>query len=573
MYEDTYKLWLENVDEASKTELKALSQNEIKERFTAPLAFGTAGMRGIIGAGLSMMNNYTVGRATKGLAEYILSLGEAFCKRGVLISYDTRNKSFDFALQSARVLAAYGIKTYLFEDVRPVPVCSFAIRHYNCIAGVMITASHNPKEYNGYKVYGEDGAQMSPEATAEVVKFIDAINNPFDISLADVSTQDIKGKDNVNLNDFITVVGDSLDKQYFTAIEKLGLSADEVKKACNDIKIVYTPIHGSGYMPVTTILNKMNIPFSVVEEQKNPDINFSTVKVPNPEQPEALSLGIKLANSLGSDIVIGTDPDCDRMGAAIRDDKGEFMLLNGNQIGAMLMDYILMRNVEKGTLPKNAAVVKTIVTTRLADKIAANYGVTVFDVLTGFKFIGEKIKEWETSNEYTFMFGYEESFGYLSGTHARDKDAVVATMLFAEMACYYHTKGITLYNKLNQLFDKYGYFVEKNKAVEFKGLDGMAKMAAIMDGFRKNPPADFDGIAASSAADFISGEIKYADGRVEATNLPKTNVLKYELNNGSWVAIRPSGTEPKLKFYVSIAADSKKEANDKVDAILLQLSK
>ena len=488
MYKENYKQWLDKVSEEQRQELIAIAndEKEIKERFTLPLAFGTAGMRGTICMGISNMNEYTVARATKGLSDYINSLGGNEATRGVVISYDTRRMSFEFALTSARILAANGVKTYLFENVRPVPMCSFAVRELNCIAGIMITASHNPKEYNGYKVYGEDGAQMSPEATAKVVEYIQKTPY-FSLAKADVKTtchKDIEGKDGYVLCDNITVIGKSLDEKYYETISRLSLSKQAVEKVGKDIKIVYSPIHGSGFVPVTTMLARMGISVSVVEEQKYPDTEFSTVVMPNPEQPDALKMGIELANKQGSDIVIGTDPDCDRMGIAIRDNKGEFMLLNGNQIGAMLMDYILMRHKEEGTLPSNSAVVKTIVTTRLADKIARSYGAEVYDVLTGFKFIGEKIKEWEENGKHTFMFGYEESYGYLSGTHARDKDAVVASMLFAEMTCYYTYKGISLYEKLNSLFERFGYFVESSKSIAFKGLDGMEQMANIMQKFK-----------------------------------------------------------------------------------------
>ena len=568
MYKDTYKEWLKNVNEEQREELLSIADDdkEIKERFTLPLAFGTAGMRGTICMGISNMNEYTVARATKGLSDYINSLGVNEAKRGVVISYDTRRMSFEFALTSARILGANKIKVYLFENVRPVPMCSYAVRHLGCIAGIMITASHNPKEYNGYKVYGEDGAQMSPEATAGVVKFIQ--DTPyFNLAKEAVKSdahKDIQGKDKYALSEHITVIGKSLDDDYYAEISKLSLSPDAVKKVGKDIKIVYSPIHGSGFVPVTTMLAKMGINVAVVEEQKYPDTEFSTVEMPNPEQPDALKLGIELADKLGSDIVIGTDPDCDRMGIAIRDDKGKFMLLNGNQIGAMLMDYILMRHTQEGTLPANPAVVKTIVTTRLADKIARSYGAEVFDVLTGFKFIGEKIKEWEATGEYTFMFGYEESYGYLSGTHARDKDAVVASMLFAEMACYYTYKNVTLYDKLNQLFEKHGYFVETSKSIAFKGLDGMEKMAKIMEEFRINDLLVVNGVDMLSKTDLIAGTVRYfEDGRLEMTDLPETNVIKYEFGDDEWLCIRPSGTEPKLKIYVSTKADTKSASQKK----------
>lgn len=575
-YQENYEYWKNNVEEKYQAEMISIGgdEKETKERFTLPLAFGTAGMRGTIGMGISNMNVYTVARASFGLAKYILSLGKKQADMGVIVSYDTRRMSFEFALTTARVLAKCGVKVRLFENVRPVPMCSFAVRHLGCIAGVMITASHNPKEYNGYKVYGDDGAQMSPEATKKVVEYIDQADY-FGIDLQDVKTtnhDDIKGKDNYELGENITVVGASVDNAYYDTIEKLGLSPDSVKRVGKDIKIVYSPIHGSGWIPVTTILARMGIEVNVVEEQKYPDTEFRTVSVPNPEQSEALSMGIQLADKLGSDIVIGTDPDCDRMGVAVRDDQGKFVLLNGNQIGAMLMNYILSRREEDGTMPSNPAVVKTIVTTSLADRIARSYGVRVYDVLTGFKFIGEKIKEWETSGESTFLFGYEESYGYLSGTHARDKDAVVASMLFAEMVCYYTDKGVKVYDKLIELFEKYGYFVENSKSIFFKGLDGMQKMADIMTKFRQSELKEIAGTKVVSKTDLNVGKKYKADGTVEDVDLPKTNVVKWDLGNDEWACVRPSGTEPKLKIYVSTNAGDKQTAAEKNQKIMTAIS-
>lgn len=571
-YKENYEKWLGSCTEEEKKQLLEIADDdkEIRERFTLPLAFGTAGMRGTIALGISNMNVYTVARATKGLADYVNGLGKEQAERGVVVSYDTRRMSFEFALITARVLAANKIKVRLFEDVRPVPMCSYAVRHTNAIAGVMITASHNPKEYNGYKVYGEDGAQMSPEATAVVVDFIDKTDY-FGIALADVKTcerNEIKGKDNFALNDYITVIGKSLDEDYYAEISKLSLSPEAVKAEGAKMKLVYSPIHGSGYVPVTTMLSRMGIKAEVVEEQKDPDTEFSTVQMPNPEQPDALALGIKLADKISADVVIGTDPDCDRMGVAVRDDKGEFVLLTGNQIGALLLDYILLRHKERGDLPANGAVVKTIVTTNLADKIAKSYGMTVYDVLTGFKFIGEKIKEWEGSGKHTFMFGYEESYGYLSGTHARDKDAVVASMLFSEMVCYYQYIGKKLYDRLQEIFEKYGYFAETSKSFAFKGLDGMQKMADIMEKARKEYFDEFAGIKTVSKLDFKKRVEVFADGKTVPITLPETNVIKYTLGNDEWVCIRPSGTEPKLKVYVSVNAKSAKEADERRKAVL-----
>lgn len=572
-YIKTYNEWISAVSEQEKTELAALKEldAELKERFSLPLAFGTAGMRGILGLGTFRMNEYTVRRATAGLAAYIAGIGAK--KSGVVIAYDTRNKSYEFALAAARVLAAYEIKTYLFENVRPVPICSFSINYLQAAAGIMITASHNPKEYNGYKVYGGDGAQMSPEATAEVVNIIEK-GGYFDIKEADVeikNREEIIGRDKYLINPYIEIIGASVDEAYYDAISKLSLSPDAVASEGGKLKIVYTPLHGTGYKPVTEILTRMHIPFSVVEEQAKPDGDFPTVKVPNPEQPDALSLGIKLADELNSDVVIGTDPDADRMGVAIRNDGGRFVLLNGNQIGALLMDYILRRHTEKGTLPSNAAVVKTIVTTTFAKKIAESYGAKCFDVLTGFKFIGEKIEEWSRSGEYTFMFGYEESFGYLAGTHAKDKDAVVSAMLFAEMVCYYKSINVSLYARLNELFSKFGYFVEKNVSLAFAGLDGMAKMSEKMRRLFSTPIASLNGTEVMYTSNFNSSLTVYRDGTTEKITLPKSNVMYYSLVGGDWVCARPSGTEPKLKLYVSASDISLAAAEAKADGLLAAL--
>ena len=562
-YLETYDKFLSSneLTTEEKNRLLELSDEEKKEAFAIPLAFGTAGMRGVLDVGTNRMNRFTVRRATEGLAKFIETLGSDAMKNGVVISYDTRRFSSEFAILSAKVLSAHNIKVYLFENVRPVPVCSYAIRHFAATAGIMITASHNPKIYNGYKVYGDDGAQMSPEATAKVVEFIDKLDY-FNIKEADVkiTKESISGKDNSKIDDNITVIGSSLDKSYFNEIQKLCLSPEAVEKVGKNIKIVYTPIHGSGYMPVTTILDIMNIPVTVVPEQAQPDTEFSTVKVPNPEEPDALKMATELADKIGSDLVIGTDPDCDRMGVAVRNDQGNFVLLNGNQIGSLLCDYILSKRKQNGTLPSNAAIVKTIVTTELAREIASSYNATTFDVLTGFKFIGEKIKEWEKSGEYTFMFGYEESYGYLSGTHARDKDAVVAAMLFAEMACFYESIGSSVYKRLIEIFEKFGYYVEKSVSIFYSGLDGMDKMKNIMDFARNKNLDSIAGVKVIAKNDLSASVKTYADGKTETINLPKTNAIKWNLNGGDWICVRPSGTEPKLKIYVATKASSKEKA-------------
>ena len=566
-YIDDFNYWLTKVTDDEKKELISVKDNDeqLKRRFAIPLEFGTAGMRGIIALGTGCLNRYTVRRATQGVANFIKQVGSTAVNRGVVISYDTRNFSYEFALETASVLAYNGIKVYLYNDTHPVPMCSFAIRYLNAFAGIMITASHNPKEYNGYKVYGEDGAQMSPEDTAVVVKYIDEIKDCFSVNSVEVNVPRTKilAMNNEVLQDGIVVIGKQVEDAYFEELAKLSLSPEAVKEVASKIKIVYTPLHGSGYKPVTTILKQMNIPCSVVEEQKDPDGNFPTVAVPNPEQPDALKMGINLAKQLRSSIVIGTDPDADRMGVAIKDNNGEFVLLTGNQIGAMMMNYILMRRRDMNNLPSNGAVVKTIVTTNLADMIAQSYGMTVYNVLTGFKFIGEKIKEWERNNKHTFLFGYEESFGYLSGTHARDKDAVVSAMLFAEMACYYESKNIKLYDVLQDLYKKFGYFVEVSKSIAFGGVNGMAEMKAVMDKLRNRPINNIAGNPVVKFMDFSKSVSKNIDGTEETIELPKTNVLKFMLSEDEWCCVRPSGTEPKLKIYVSVKGDTQELAKTK----------
>lgn len=559
-YRDIYNNWLASgaLTADEKAELSAISDdlNAQKDRFGAELEFGTAGMRGVLGAGINRMNVYTVARATKGLARYIIGRGEDAMRRGVVVSYDTRRFSTEFAIVSAEVLNSFGIRVYLFENVRPVPVCSFAIRNLNAVAGIMITASHNPKIYNGYKVYGEDGAQMSPEDTAVVVKFIEEEKDYFaPYKKIGITESDIRNADGKTYEN-ITVIGKSLDERYFAAIEKLMLSEDAVRAQRDKMKIVYTPIHGSGYMPVTTMLERMGMPVVTVPEQVNPDPDFSTVRVPNPEEADALSMAVALAKKVNAAVVIGTDPDCDRMGVAVRNDKGEFVLLNGNQTGVLIMDYILRRNRDKGTLPKNAAVVKTIVTTRLANVVAKDYGAAVFDVLTGFKFIGEKIKEWEQTHEYTFMFGFEESYGCLSGTHARDKDAVVASMLFAELACYEENEGSSVYDRLQKIYKEYGYFLERAFSFGFTGIDAMDKMNKIMNDIRTSDISSVQGKKVLALSDYLTGVTTKCDGTKEKITLPKSNVLLYTLENDCWMCVRPSGTEPKLKIYLATKEDS-----------------
>ncbi len=545
-YKEIYQDWLsdERLNEEAKAELDVLKDNkeETEYRFGAELEFGTAGMRGIIGYGTNMMNVYTVKRATQGLAEFIKSKGAEAMSRGVAISYDTRLKSDEFATAAAEVLAANGINAYKFNDVHPVPMLSFAVRELKAFAGIMVTASHNPKQYNGYKVYGEDGAQMSPDDTAVVVNYIQQISDY--LGYAVPTAEQVKKH--------IKPVPSKVDKKYYKELKKLTLSKKAVKACGKELKLVYTPVHGSGYVPVTTILKKIGINATVVEEQIKKDTDFSTVEVPNPEFKETLSLGIKLAQKIDATVVFGTDPDSDRLGVAVKNKEGEFEALSGNQVGILLLDYILTRLKEDGSLPKNAAVVKSFVTTGMARPICQKYGVTLFEVPVGFKFIGEKIKEWEKDRTYSYVFGFEESCGYLRGTHARDKDAVVASMLCAEMVCYYSYVGKTVYQRLQEIYSEYGYVLDCNVSVPFKGLNAMKDMNAVVDSLKVKPATEFDIYKVTTVRDY-SKNIKtdVATGATSEIGSPLTNCVYYELENGSFICVRPSGTEPKLKIYYS----------------------
>ncbi len=564
---EVYELWLDNVTNDERAQMEKMSEEEIMDAFSGPLSFGTAGMRGTLAMGLYRMNNYMVRRATAGVAEFVKELGQEAMAKGVVISYDTRRFSKEFALASAEVLAKQGVAVYIFENVRPVPMCSFAVRYFGATCGIMITASHNPKEYNGYKVYGSDGAQMSPEDTAVVVSYIDKIDNPFSIERESLTTK-IEGLDNQKIHDYVTVIGKSVDQEYYSALEKLALSPDAVAEYGKKIKLVYTPIHGSGAVPVATILNRIGIKANIVEAQEKPDGDFSTVAVPNPENKDTLTLGIKLADKIKADVVIGTDPDADRMGVAVRDDSEQFVSLTGNQIGALLFDYIASRLNDSGKLTKRSAMVRSFVSTSLADKIADKYGIKTFIVPTGFKFIGEKIKEWEENGRYEFVFGFEESFGSLRGTHSRDKDAVVATMLFAEMTCYYMTQGKTVYKRLQEIFAEYGYYVEKNVTIAYKGYDAMKDMARGMDKLRAKHAEVLGGERVEQTSDYQSGITYFFDGRMEMVNMPKSNTMMYVLADGQFVCVRPSGTEPKLKLYVLAKADSKDGAVEKAEKMM-----
>ncbi len=555
-YRKNFELWLNDkrLCQEGVAELKAVEDDvkAIEYRFGGELEFGTAGMRGIIGYGMNMMNIYTVMRATQGLSEFIKSLGKEACGRGVVISYDTRRKSAEFAKAAASVLAKNGIKAYLFDKVHPVPMLSYAVRYLHTVAGIMITASHNPKEYNGYKVYGEDGAQMSPEDTAEVVGYIEKITDYLSVT----------GEENSPL---ILPVPADVDTTYIEEISKLSLSPAAVKKCGKNLKLVYTPVHGSGYVPVTTILKKLGINVTVVKEQAEPDTEFSTVKVPNPEFKETLSMGIDLANEIRADVVFGTDPDSDRLGVAVKNGKGEFVALTGNQVGILLLDYILTRLQEENALPANAAVVKSFVSTGMAKPICDKAGVALFETPVGFKFIGEKIKQWEQDGSHSFVFGFEESCGYLRGTHARDKDAVVASMLCAEMVCYYTYIGKTVWQRLQELYKMYGYVLDVNVSTQYSGLNAMKEMNAVVDGLKKitvRELADFPVVATRDYSADVRTET--ATGKKEPLGIPKCNCVYYELQGGSFVCIRPSGTEPKLKVYYSVRAGDECEAECKL---------
>ena len=540
-YRDKYNMWLESdfVDLDTKRELKAISgdEKEIEDRFYTELSFGTGGLRGVMGAGTNRMNVYTVRKATQGLACEVLSHGKEIAEKGVVIAYDSRNNSGDFAYECTRVLCANGIKTYIFDSLRPTPELSFAVRYLGCARGIVITASHNPKEYNGYKVYGEDGGQIPPETAKTIQHYIDEIDIFSDIRLVD------KPESNV--------IGDEVDRAYIDAVKAQSCGT----KIPEDFKIVYTPLHGSGNVPVRRILSEIGIKnVFTVPEQEMPDGNFPTVKSPNPENSEAFDIAVKYAKEQNVDIVFGTDPDSDRIGVVVRNAVGEYIVLNGNQTGCLLCEYILRKSKENGTLTADGAVIKTIVTTETVRAIAADYGVETIDVLTGFKFIGDQIKNFEQQGRAErFIFGLEESYGYLKGTYARDKDAVVAAMLICEAAADYKSRGMTLYEGLQAIYDKYGHSVEKLKTITLKGIDGAEQIKSIMKRFR-NADLPLD----------IVKKLDYLDG---IDQLPKSDVLKFFTPNG-WFAVRPSGTEPKIKFYFGMSGTTKEEAEVELEKII-----
>ena len=564
-YMDKYNFWLTSpqFDEETRKELEAIKGNdlEIKDRFYKDLEFGTGGLRGIIGAGTNRMNKYTVGKATQGLSNYILKNNPEGKAMGVALAYDSRNMSPEFAEMSALVLNANGIKAYIFDELRPTPELSFAVRHLGCTAGIVVTASHNPPEYNGYKVYWADGAQVVAPKDEGIIGEVN--------SITDFSAIKMMDKAEAVKNGLFNVVGKEIDDAFVENIKKQAVRPEEVIKA-KDMKIVYTPLHGAGNKNVRRVLAEVGFEnVYVVPEQEKPDGTFPTVGYPNPEDPKAFTLAIKLAQEKQADIIIGTDPDSDRIGVVVKDNNGNYDILTGNMTGALLTEYVLGGRKEKGTLPENAAMVKTIVTTEMVRAIAENYGVKLFDVLTGFKFIGEKIKQFEEDHSYSYVFGFEESYGCLSGTYARDKDAVGASMLVCEMAAYYKNKGMTLYDGLMELYNKYGFYKEGVKSVTLKGVDGAEQIQKIMEYLRNNVPSDFAGNKVIWAKDYKTGVFKnLLTGETKASTLPKSNVLYYNLDDRAWLCVRPSGTEPKIKFYMGVKADSLEKAVEKTDALV-----
>ena len=547
-YKREYERWVENVTPQQKQELLSLSEQEKKERFYTDLEFGTAGMRGILRLGSNGMNEYTVGRATLGLAGYVCA-----CKKqreGVAISYDSRHRSREFACLAARILAYHGVHSYLCSELRPVPLLSFAVRHYHAFAGIMITASHNPKEYNGYKVYGQDGAQLSLEPAADMLSRIEK-ESYFGIKSMDFDTAVSRG--------LIQLVGEDLDDAYFEAV--LPLIDKKTIAACRDIKIVYTPIHGSGCKPVCRAFKELGLTgVQLLEAQAQPDGDFSTVKSPNPENIEALSMAIDYAKKTGARLVVGTDPDCDRVGVAVRDKNGDYVPLTGNQLGCVLLDGLLKAKKEAGTLPKNGVFIKTIVTSELARAVAQSYGVETVEVLTGFKFIGEKIKEYEQTGEHTYLFGFEESYGYLVGTHARDKDGVVTCMLLAQTACGLAAQGKTLLDGLEDIYARLGYWKEKTISFTLSGMEGIARIKDTMARLCSERIESFGSRRVKAVRNYNTGvRTDLCNNSESLLDLPKSNVLYYELEGG-WACVRPSGTEPKLKVYLAVKEQNAAEA-------------
>jgi phosphoglucomutase len=548
-----YQLWLEDpaIDSRAKEELRSIGADakEIEDRFYKDLEFGTGGLRGVIGAGTNRINIYTVGRASQGLAEYALQT--AVVDPAIVIAYDSRNMSPEFALESALVFAGNGVKAYVFETLRPTPELSFAVRYLGASAGVVITASHNPPEYNGYKAYGADGGQLTPDAAEQVIRLVqgvDSFNKVKKLSKAAAESQGL-----------LEWIGEEMDRKYIAEVSAVSQNPDVVKQISPDFRIVYTPLHGAGNLPVRQVLKAIGFEqVHVVAEQELPDAQFSTVKSPNPEEKEAFTLAIEQAKAWNADIIIGTDPDCDRMGAVVKDSSGEYIVLTGNQSGAIMVNYLLQSMKERGVLPNNGLVIKTIVTSEMGAVIAKHYGIPTLNTLTGFKYIGEKMTEYERTGEHQFLFGYEESYGYLAGTYARDKDAVIASMLICEAAAYYKKQGKTLYEVLQELYATFGYFLEKLESKTLKGKDGVEQIGRMMEAWRANPPAEIKGNRVLVVEDYSNG----------IHGLPQENVLKFKLEDGSWFCLRPSGTEPKIKFYFAVHGTSEAQAAERLNELV-----
>ncbi|HFI0139849.1 TPA: phospho-sugar mutase [Streptococcus suis] len=558
-YQETYQTWLDVADlpDYLRQDLLAMDEKTKEDAFYTNLEFGTAGMRGYIGAGTNRINIYVVRQATEGLAKLVESKGEEAKKRGVAIAYDTRHFSPEFAFESAQVLAVHGIKSYVFESLRPTPELSFAVRHYNAVAGIMVTASHNPKEFNGYKVYGEDGGQMPPADASALTDYIRAIDNPFAVELADLEESKANG--------LITVLGEETDRLYLDELKSININKDLIAEHGKDMKIVYTPLHGTGEMLARRALAEAGFEsVAVVESQATADPDFSTVASPNPESQAAFALAEELGREVGADVLLATDPDADRVGVEVRQADGSYWNLSGNQIGAIIAKYVLEAHKQAGTLPANAALAKSIVSTELVTKIAESYGATMFNVLTGFKFIAEKIQEFEEKHNHTYMFGFEESFGYLIKPFVRDKDAIQAVLMVAEIAAYYRSRGMTLADGIDEIFKEYGYFAEKTISVTLSGKDGAEQIKAIMAKFREHAPEQFNKTDIALFEDFALQKAVALDGTTTELTTPPSDVLKYTLTDDSWFAVRPSGTEPKIKFYIATVGATLDEAEEKI---------
>lgn len=562
-YKAIYEQWLSDdyFDAATKEELNGISEKEIEDRFYKNLEFGTGGIRGVLGAGTNRMNIYTVRKATQGLANYILKQGEQGKQMGVCIAYDSRRCSPEFAEQSALVLAGNGIKAYVFDELRPTPELSFGVRHLGCTAGIVITASHNPPEYNGYKVYWMDGGQVPYPRDEEIINEVNMVESFTDCKVAEMEEAKAAG--------LFNTVGKEIDDEFVKNVKAQSINPDIVKEMADELKIVYTPLHGTGNKPVRRVLNEIGFnKVFVVKEQELPDENFSTVSYPNPEDPKAFTLAMKLADEVGADIVVGTDPDCDRVGAVVKNKDGEYVILTGNMTGVLITEYILSQKQARGSLSDKGAVISTIVSTDMTKEICRKYGVKYFDVLTGFKYIGEKIKEFEQNQNYEYVFGFEESYGCLAGTYARDKDAVVATMLICEMAAYYKTRGMSLYEGLLEVYEKYGYYKESIESITLKGIEGLSDMQRIMKNLRENPIREVAGHKVEEFRDYkVRKATNMSTGRTSPITLPVSDVLYFSVEDGSWFCVRPSGTEPKIKIYFGVKGTSVADGEEKVKVL------